>query len=254
MSKIDNQFKEAYDNQYTEKESQWRELGAKYKAENIIRVCRGHSFKNILEVGAGDGSILQALDKNSFGEKYSALEISESGIQKIKSRKIGRLNDVQSFDGYHFPFNDQEFDLVIFSHVLEHVEHERIILREIARVSEYQSIEVPRDYRFGIDMRIEHFMAYGHINVYTPSSIKYLLKTEGFQILDEYLSINAKEVSLYSEFDNRNRKKNFLRLAAFHIKYGIKSLLSSQLPTRFSHNYINNITLLTKSGTKKSIF
>ncbi|HEX8461108.1 MAG TPA: class I SAM-dependent methyltransferase, partial [Segetibacter sp.] len=156
----------AYDNFYQNHDEAWRMLGAKYKAQNIVDVCTGKAFAKVLEVGAGDGSILYYLDRWNFAPELYAIEISESGVEHIQSRNLKSVKEVQVFDGYHIPYADQEFDLVILAHVLEHVEFERKLLRELKRISKYQVIEVPRDYRFGVDKRINHFLAYGHLNVY----------------------------------------------------------------------------------------
>jgi hypothetical protein len=63
---ISENVKIAYDEFYAKHDEAWRMLGAKYKAQHIIDVCKGHSFKNVLEVGAGDGSILKLLADKSF--------------------------------------------------------------------------------------------------------------------------------------------------------------------------------------------
>ena len=179
---ISDGVKTAYDEFYEKHDEAWRMLGAKYKAQHIIDVCKSHNFKKVLEVGAGDGSILKFLADQNFAPEYYAVEISESGVKHILSRNIDNLKSVQLFDGYHLPFGDDSFDLIILSHVLEHVEHERLLLRELRRVAKYCVIEVPRDYKTGVDKRIRHFLAYGHINIYTPTSLRYLLRTEGFEI------------------------------------------------------------------------
>jgi ubiquinone/menaquinone biosynthesis C-methylase UbiE len=137
----------------------------------LLMFAKGRSFKKVLEVGAGDGSILQKLSDYNFGSEYHAVEISDSGVAHIRSRNIKDLVSVQEFDGYKLPFEDDSFDLVILSHVLEHVEHERLLLREIKRVSSNFVIEVPIDYKPNVDKRIKHFLAYGHINMYTPTSL-----------------------------------------------------------------------------------
>src|SRR4029077_20896086 len=89
----------AYDEFYEKHNEAWRMLGAKYKAQHIIDVCNGHSFKKVLEVGAGDGSILKLLADQNFAAEYDAVEISESGVKHILSRNIGNLKSVQLFDG-----------------------------------------------------------------------------------------------------------------------------------------------------------
>ncbi len=65
---------------------------------------------------------------------------------------------------------------------MEHVEHERVLLREIKRVSKYQIFEVPIDFSFYVDKKITHFLSYGHINIYTPGLFRFLLMSEKFKI------------------------------------------------------------------------
>src|SRR6201994_80950 len=152
---ISGNVKNAYDEFYQKHDEAWRMLSAKYKAQHIIDVCKGKSFKKVLEVGAGDGSILKHLADQNFVPEYHAVEISESGVEHIKLRKIKGLQSVKLFDGYHLPFEDNSFDLIILSHVLEHVEHERLLLRELKRVANFCVIEVPRDYKTGVDKNIK---------------------------------------------------------------------------------------------------
>src|SRR6185437_14698963 len=173
----------------------------------IIDVCKGRTFKKVLEVGAGDGSILKYLADQNFAPDYHAVEISESGVEHILSRKIDALRSARLFDGYHLPFEDNSFDLIILSHVLEHVEHERLLLREIKRVASSFVIEVPCDYKTGVDNRIKHFMAYGHINVYTPTSLRYLLRTEGFDIEKDLVSLIEPEVTRFNTYINQKKPK-----------------------------------------------
>ena len=134
---ISNNVKEAYDEFYQKHDEAWRMLGAKYKAQHIIDVSQGRTFKKVLEVGAGDGSILKFLVDADFAPEYQAVEISDSGVEHILARNIKNVKSVQVFDGYKLPFADDSFDLIILSHVLEHVEHERVLLREIKRVARH---------------------------------------------------------------------------------------------------------------------
>src|ERR1700733_6487249 len=106
QSIVTDSVKTAYDEFYNKHDEAWRMLSAKYKAQHIIDVCKGHSFDTVLEVGAGDGSILKLLADQNFAPQYDAVEISESGVAHIKSRNIANLRSVQLFDGYHLPFED----------------------------------------------------------------------------------------------------------------------------------------------------
>ena len=60
---LSKEVKTAYDNFYTQNDTTWRMMGARYKAQNIADVCRGIQPGKVLEVGAGDGSILHFLNE-----------------------------------------------------------------------------------------------------------------------------------------------------------------------------------------------
>ncbi len=252
---IGGDYKTAYDQFYQKHDEAWRMLGAKYKAQHIIDVCKGLTFANVLEVGAGDGSILKILSESNFAPGYHAVEISESGVGYIQSRQIKDLKSVQVFDGYKLPFEDDSFDLIILSHVLEHVEHERLLLREIKRVAKRCVIEVPRDYKTGVDIRIKHFLAYGHINVYTPTSLRYLLNTEGFEIENDLTSMIEPEVTRFNTYINQKKPKSFLKNLRITAEYSVKQTLSNLMGKKLREQFANAYTVLcTKAEKQPELF
>src|SRR5262245_44502028 len=119
-----------YDMQY-DGQSDWRRVCAVGKAADIATICSGRHFDTVLEVGAGEGAVLQRLDEIGFAANLYGLEISASGVQVMQERRIGSLREAKLFDGYTIPYPDNFFDLVYCTHVLEHVEHERLFLREL---------------------------------------------------------------------------------------------------------------------------
>ena len=240
----------AYDNFYQNHDEAWRMLGAKYKAQNLMDVCKGRQFLKVLEVGSGDGSILYYLDQWNFAPELYAIEISESGVEHIKSRNLKSVKEVQVFDGYHIPYADQTFDLVILAHVLEHVEYERTLLRELKRVSKFQVIEVPRDYRFGVDKRINHFLAYGHLNVYTPSSLRYLLRSEGFEVLADKTSMIAPEVTRFNNFTNQKKHQSFFANFKITAEYQLKTVLNRLMGKKTQEKLANAYTVLCRATDK----
>lgn len=240
--------KSAYDNFYTNTDTTWRMLGAKYKAQNIVEVCEAISPRTVLEVGAGDGSILHYLDEWSFAPEIHAVEIAQSGVDLILSRKLKHLKTAQIFDGYQLPFEDKSFDLVVLAHVLEHVEHERLLLRELKRVANFVVIEVPKDYRFGVDNRMKHFLDYGHINMYTPTSLRFLLKSEGYEILADKLSMTSPETVKFNEFVNRKQPKTFAKKLKIEGEYFLKKALGNFLGKSKKEQFANAYTVLTKTS------
>lgn len=246
-------LKIAYDNFYVGKDEQWRLLSAKYKAQNIKDLCENLHFQKVLEVGAGDGSILKYLNESGFAPEFHALEISSSGVAQIQNRSIGSLKSVQIFDGYHIPFEDDEFDLVILSHVLEHVEFERMLLREIKRVSKHCVIEVPIDYRYGVDKRMKHFLAYGHINMYTPSSLRFLLQTEGFEIAHDKISVIEPEVTKFNTFVNQGKSRNLFSLLRINAEFWIKLILMNLGGKQGHEKFASAYTVLLKKARNSEI-
>ena len=206
MSQASNQISATYNEQYLNESSEWRDLGGKQKSSNIIDLCAKHSSKKTLDIGSGDGAVLSWLDKRKFTDNLSSLEISDSGIAAITARNLASLKEVKKFDGYHIPYDEKSFELATCSHVIEHVEHPRLLLREIARVSDYQYFEVPIDFSFFVDEKIKHYLDYGHINIYTPALFKFLLKSEGFEVIDERFLFTSDELIEFQFKNNFKRK------------------------------------------------
>ena len=199
----------AYDEQYSDESTPWRELCARYKAENIRAVCSGQRFSRVLECGAGEGAILKFLEAAGWCDELAAIEISDSGLRQIQKRQLRTLREVRKFDGYQLPFSDGSFDLVYCSHVIEHVEHPRILLRELPRVAQRQVFEIPLDYAPRVDAQCKHYLSYGHINVFTPSTFRFLLKSEGFEILAERYTRNSPDVIRFNWYRNMGMRRNF---------------------------------------------
>ena len=184
-------LRDHYKNYYTEQNgSDWRELSARYKAENIIKLytSAGSSIApNMVELGCGDGAIARELERMGFGKTYVGYEISDSAIAKAQARNYDNPTKFKLFDGVRTDAEAKSFDLVIVSHVLEHVEDPRILLREAARLSNNVFIEVPLELniRTSRDFR---WTSTGHINLYNPIVIRHLVQSTGLQIQSEQVT------------------------------------------------------------------
>jgi ubiquinone/menaquinone biosynthesis C-methylase UbiE len=196
MSTISKDLKSKYDSQYSDSTEAWRKMGAETKVENIFEISKNLKLSNLIDVGAGDGNVLSLLSEKNFCQNYTAAEISDSAIQQIKKKNIRGLSEIKQFDGYILPFADKQFDVAVCSHVIEHVEHPRNLLREIKRISKHQVFEVPIDFSFRVDKKFRHFNAYGHINIYTPALFNFLLLSEGFELLNHKNGLYKREVVL----------------------------------------------------------
>lgn len=87
--------------------------------------------RKILDVGCGDGLLLEALSKK--GISVSGVDISEEGAKKCREKGF----DVSVIDATteRLPYSDGSFDSVIMLDILEHVYSPEVLLKEAVRVS-----------------------------------------------------------------------------------------------------------------------
>ena len=185
-----------YDDYYSGGHSEWRTLGAISKANNIIKLCGTGNYDRVAEVGCGDGSILAELSNMDFADSLSGMEVSRTGINVLKQRNIKNLERAILFDGYSIPCEDDEYDLVILSHVIEHVEHPRILLKEVMRITKSSGailVEVPLELRLRTP-RDFIWTNTGHINLYNPTTIRWLLQSLDLNVVEEIITNSSYDV------------------------------------------------------------
>jgi SAM-dependent methyltransferase len=208
-------YKQLYGDYYDERVTAKRMLAAQDTLGHIRGLVGARKFGKVIDVGAGEGSLLSLLHKDAIAEKLYAVEISGSGLQAIRARSLPV--EAQGFDGYHVPFADQYFDLVISIHVMEHVEHERLLLRELRRVGKQLLIEVPIEGGLRVERAIAVSGPYGHINFYQPGAFLNLLSTSGFRVLGSRVLTSSLRYEQYVGGRVKGRVKHMIRKAALKV-------------------------------------
>lgn len=131
---------------------------------------------SILEVGCGNGAIVNRLQEQAEGRRIVGIDISETALKYVKSEKyIGNINSI--------PFDDNSFDCVIVSEVIEHltVSDFQVGLRELQRVAKrFILISVPNADDLQMDLRMCKnchcwFNPDYHMNSFTKESLKNIL-------------------------------------------------------------------------------
>lgn len=216
-----------YDNYYETGDSEWRRIGAIDKAENIVALCERYPHDSILEIGAGEGAILKRLSELEFGNELHALEISASGVETIRRKKIPRLAECSVFDGYNTPYENGRFDLAVLSHVIEHVEHPRQLLYEAARIAKYVFVEVPLEdtLRLATDFV---FDSVGHLDAYSPKTIRRLIQSCNLKVLDQ--RVTNPSLAAYTYRDHRKG------LVLFGVKEGLRRLAPRLATSLFTYH------------------
>jgi ubiquinone/menaquinone biosynthesis C-methylase UbiE len=204
-------------------ESEWCRLGAIDKVDNLVRLCGGVPHASLLDVGAGEGSILSRLAELGFGESYTAIEVSESGLGAIRSRNLPALVDCRRFDGERIPYADASFDLAVLSHVVEHVENPRALLREAKRVARRVFVEVPLEHTLLLP---RDFVAdeLGHINAYTSKTVRRLVQSCGLEVLEQLVTNRSRATYAYHG-DRLSELKYGIKQLALRVAPGIATAL-----------------------------
>jgi len=127
--------------------------------------------KKVLDAGCGEGFVIEYLKKNGQAQ-FMGLDIEADALEVAKEKNP--QVSFQQASVYQLPFEDNSFDLVILSEVLEHLEDPSKALEEIKRVSkQYALISVPHEpvWRFGNMARLKYLRSFGntpgHINHWT---------------------------------------------------------------------------------------
>jgi len=186
--------KKKYDSYYVDgRDDAWRRLCATTKADNIVSLCSEIPHDRIIEIGCGNGAILEELDQRQFGKSQFGIEISSSGIDQLRSKNLRSLTEARVYDGQIIPYEDGSFDLAILSHVVEHLEHPRAVLHEARRVANHVFVEVPLEHTWRLKRDFD-FNEIGHINFYTSTTIRRLLQTSGLKVIKQILTDTSREM------------------------------------------------------------
>jgi SAM-dependent methyltransferase len=164
------------------------------KVRNIRSLCDTVPHASILDIGCGDGAVLKRLSDEEFGRQFYGLEISRTGLALTEKRAINNLVECKLYDGYTIPYGDDQFDLAVLSHVVEHLEHPRVLLREAGRVAARVFLEVPLEDNYRQKWNYVANDARGHINLYSSKSARWLVQTSGFEIVRQVITIPSFEV------------------------------------------------------------
>jgi|TARA_B100001094_G_C17922624_1_gene666710 SAM-dependent methyltransferase len=195
---------------------------------------------------------------NSLLDKNNNWKILDIGCGYTAHEKADYVADAQDFSEFYkdkkkfikidqkkLPFKDKEFDFVIASHVIEHVEDFPFFISELERISNQGYIELPT--RLGDNLIFENTT--DHIWWFVFDDIeKKLVACKRTQSLEPFLSVaSGKQLSdlfresfvleliwqkkidfvINNDFENSNNKNvNFLTIVKKYFSKRIRKLLS----------------------------
>jgi SAM-dependent methyltransferase len=194
MGKLsEDALQEFYEQCYTpgvdgEKYRRWRELGAEGKADHVQALYARAGLPapvKVCEVGCGDGAVLGVLGRRGFGERRVGYEISASGVKLAAER--AEVDEAAVFDGLHLAVQDDAYDLVFATHVLEHVPDPAPLTRELLRVGRAVILEVPLEANLSARRPAARAASegVGHLHRFDRRAIRRLVTAEGWTVAAE---------------------------------------------------------------------
>ena len=155
---------------------------------NYINKILKNNNNKILDIGCGytaNSNATTIADVQDFSNFYK-----DRNFVKIENKKL--------------PFRDKEFDFVIASHVIEHVEDFQFFIKELERIAHKGYIELPT--RLGDNLVFENVT--DHIWWFAFDDVeKILLASKRKQCISPFLSVSSSK-----KFDSMFRESMVLEL------------------------------------------
>ena len=209
---------------YYDKPSWWFRL--RYGTQYIRKTClhllrlsgRSLSRQRVLEIGFGSAATLLSFNRNCM---LVGIEASKSAVRFAK-----RSSERRGFNNCEFrlvrdsqiPYDSEFFDIVIASHLLEHVENDLDCLAEISRVLRPDGVVI-----ILIPINERHDDPY-HVRKYSTELFKRTAEGAGFGIKhsleNEFLSYLV-EKFYHANYNTRWGLLGSLIVGAFHIPTSI---------------------------------
>ena len=220
---------------------QWRSLSASFKARNILSALPHlSSLNNILEVGSGTGELSHHLVEYYSCPPIHQSDVSENALAEAADRyPCSIASSTLLTPGELLPFKDNTFDVVICSHVLEHVIDPVFLLRDLLRISNLVFIEVPIDFRY-YSIPTQALLDCGHIHAFSASTIRFYIDQAHPVILFSGYSYtqNALSLSLFHALRDASSSRkpllslfelirSFVRWVLVSIKIRLRSFLGN---------------------------
>lgn len=156
------------------------------------------SGMKILDLGTGSGYLAFAIARNHPQANITGLDIIEKTL--IKNTELAQDEHLvnllfRNYDGMIFPFDNEEFDLVISRYALHHFPVITDTFKEISRVLKPEGklfISDPTPNINDSECFVDAFMKMkedGHIKFYTEGEFKELAQTVGLSYINGFKSL-----------------------------------------------------------------
>ena len=172
-------------------EAEWLDRTARHKADSIEHLIRrnGIACETMLELGCGTGSVIRECQRRGLAGSYIAVDYSATAIDYLRAHSVDIETHIADVTDAALTF-DQPVDVVVLSHVIEHLEEPLGFLQSLQNIAfpRYLIAEVPLD-----DLLMGRLAALakkdrtqnlaGHVQFFTAKSFHKLLASSGLDVL-----------------------------------------------------------------------
>lgn len=131
MRAMSKEFYDTLHSSYFPLESELKSHAAKARLNRCIELIREQKPSNVLEVGF-ESPVLSSLIAGLPGVRYFGVDISEISVKA--AQEVGLSVSMVDVSRDKLPFNDNTFDLVYCSEVIEHLVNPDFAMEEFRRV------------------------------------------------------------------------------------------------------------------------
>ena len=154
----------------------WWNYGRQKILHSVLSNIHQKSSLKIFDVGCGPGGTTLSFLKfgDVFGTDFSTFALKKAKEKGLQNVFRSTLSDI--------PIKNQSFDVITALDVIEHVEHDLIVLHELKRIltsNGYLIITVPA-FQF---LWSEHDVALLHFRRYNKHTLSKVLDSSGFEII-----------------------------------------------------------------------
>jgi SAM-dependent methyltransferase len=195
-----------------EDEAAWLEFGAGNKADSVQSLLKQNAIaaRNILELGAGTGAVIRECQRRRLAQTYTAIDYSAEAIGFLARSTPLIRTLVADITAPEFSLQGC-FDVVIISHVLEHLGNPGRFLKSLTNMSwTYAIAEVPlEDLAAG---KIRRWVTgkppgkeAGHVQFFTAAGFDKLIEDCGLTIVDRRRYAPITEIEALRLMSRRNQ-------------------------------------------------
>ncbi|MCX4244481.1 class I SAM-dependent methyltransferase [Paraliomyxa miuraensis] len=152
-----------------------------------IRLVQGVAPRSILEVGCGEGYMLDALSRGGVTAALHGVDFSEPAIEDARTR-LGARAELEARDARELADDGRTFDLVMMLEVLEHIPDPAQMLPILDRLTRrHLLLSVPWEPMFrGLNMaRGKHVRAFGN----DPEHVNHWSRRGFFRFIEPHFEI-----------------------------------------------------------------